>query len=183
MANKRDPAHVTEFFNAICKERGGIDRLSITETAIAKALAQGLATEPIDPALIASLTAQLPPVCKGKVDTITVKFIDNGSVEVAALTERLSKSERERCALLAEVEQLKRGASGQGGGEITPAAVSAPPGEASQAGSNVVPMKQSSPKPEHADAYATLAALNAGFRVSPYIPVDPGDKRDYGPRR
>jgi hypothetical protein len=112
-----------------------------------------------------------------------VRFIDNGLTEVAALSERLDKSERERCALLAEFEQLKRGTSGHGVVEITPA--SAPPREVSQAGSNVVPMKpqQSSPKPEHADAYAVLASVNAGFRSSPYINIDPDDRRDYGPRK
>jgi hypothetical protein len=139
-----DPAHVThvtEFFNAICKERGGIDRLSITETAIAKALAQCLATEPIDPALIVSLTAQLPPVRRGKVDTLTVSFVSHFDVKmkqwlqglkpempeltesavIAELSGRITVLETENKGLTEqaaiakrEIEQLRQGSNGQG---------------------------------------------------------------------
>jgi hypothetical protein len=108
-----------------------------------------------------------------------IRFIDNGSLEVQALSERLSKSERERYALLAENEQLKRRPSGQGGDGITHQQPSCAPGDTSQAGSNVVPMRSS--KPEHSDAYGTLAALNSNFRSSPYIGIDPNDRRDYSP--
>jgi hypothetical protein len=168
-----DPAHVTEFFNALCAERGGIDRLSITESAIAKALAQCLATEPIDAALIASLTTQLPPVRRGKVGAITVRFVKpEPSVVEMRLHERIAELER-------ELEQARSCCTVQQLADASSAGF-----EADSKPSNVVPMKpQAVPKPEHADAYATLASLNAGFRSSPYIPVDSSDARDYGPRK
>jgi hypothetical protein len=130
----------------------------------------------------------LPPP---KWEPPVIRFIDNGSVENAALSERLQRSEKERYALLAENEQLKRRPSGEGSGGILHQQASPQPG-ASQAGSNVVPLKQPQPKPEFSDVYGMLAELNRPVSGYPpgcahgpeyNLPIDPSDKRDYGPRR
>jgi hypothetical protein len=50
-----------QLFEDIVHRHGGIDALSLTAVAIAKALAKALGTEPLDPNVIADLTALLPP--------------------------------------------------------------------------------------------------------------------------
>jgi hypothetical protein len=182
-------AEVTEFFNAICAERGGIDRLSITETAIAKALAGCLATEPIDPALVASLTAQFPPVCKGKIHTLNVHFVDHFDHKLErmlaklqpdyvtpALVEELSGRITE---LETELKAAKAAAEAAAAELKRVPAVELANVEPRLRHHELLPPApaRALPEPvEHADAYATLAALNAGLNSSPYLPVDRFDE-------
>jgi hypothetical protein len=53
--------NVEDMFRSLCDERGGLDALSVTQAAIARALATALCTDPISPTAITSLTSLLPP--------------------------------------------------------------------------------------------------------------------------
>src|SRR5262245_35241916 len=55
-------ADVEALFAEIVRERGGIDAMPITTQALCRALAQALASEPINPSVVSQLTALLPPV-------------------------------------------------------------------------------------------------------------------------
>jgi hypothetical protein len=187
-------AEVTELFNSICNERGGIDRLSVTEAAIAKGLAQCLATEPIDPGLIASLTAQLPPVVKRyAVHSLNVRFIDHFNDElqhllksrpdlganevITKLAGRITELETENKNLTEQVvcvqrelEQLRRGVS-------EPAAEIAHYRPSVSNGELLPPAPtRALPKPKHSDVYAVLAEVNRRSSGSPYCEPDVFDK-------
>jgi hypothetical protein len=163
MANsgKRDPAHVTELFAAICGERGGIDKLSVVEAAVARALAQALSAEPLDPGLIASLSTQLPPARrKDRVERLLIEFVDNGPDQITSLAAELDKAERECRELRSENEQLKRG------WQPSPDVVTLQPGEYTP---HVVPTAapRRAPRPEFSDAYELLASTNASLGLPP----------------
>jgi hypothetical protein len=168
-----DSVNIPEYFRAICDERGGVNKLSIVEAAVAKALAQCLAAEPIDAGLVVSLTAQLPPVSKGKIDTLTVRFID-GDPDKGQRNEEMRlrneiKELRRQLVQATGEPLIERGVSEQPYDEINAVRPSPPP----PAG-NVVPLK-------HNSVYGVLADLNRAFSPSPYVGIDPNDRRDYSP--
>jgi hypothetical protein len=144
-----------------------------------------LATEPLDPALIASLTAQLPPVQKNKVQALKLIFVDDHYTQLedllrethpdhvmSELVEALSKHivelelqlENERAA----TEEAKREAA-RAKVEAQPAlelrAVESPAGHGEASGRAPAPTTATA-RGENSTAWQMFADLNAGLGLS-----------------
>jgi hypothetical protein len=102
----------------------------------------------------------------------TAVVIAELQAENAKLRSKVEPLQKQVSGLTEQIQQLRRGSSEQGEAEITRHGPPVSHGE-------VLPPAptRALPRPvEHADAYATLAALNAGFNPSPYVEPDRFDK-------
>jgi hypothetical protein len=79
-------ADIETLFDDITRERGGVDSLGPVQLSLCRALAQALATDPINPGLIGQLTQLLPQPVKPSAGSLDLSKLSD---EDLSLIERL----------------------------------------------------------------------------------------------